>query len=213
MLRKVKMKILKKLIIITIIIGLFFSFSFLIGFSSSKAEKTLNEIPDENILMDDGEKNGNGEEEGSGRGFNIEDLIDLVQKATTKHFAILQEVLVNAPEAAKDGLQRAIDVSIRGSIRAIEALSKIKTSNKDNDNNGLKKFHIIASCNRGGTITPKGIQFIEGGSFTFDFIADEGYALVWVRVDNEKQEGVATYTFSNIDGNHTIHAHFKKIRE
>ncbi|TET09116.1 MAG: hypothetical protein E3J83_02465 [Candidatus Atribacteria bacterium] len=206
------MKILKKLIIATIIICLFFSFSLLVGFSNSKAEKTLNEISDENILMDDGKEDGNGEE-GSGKGLNIEDLINLVQEATEKHLAILQEVLERAPEAAKGVLQRAIDVSTRGSIRAIEALSKIKPSNKDNDNNGLKKFHIIASCNRGGTIFPKGIQFIEGGSSTFEITSDPGYALLWVRVDNEKKEGITSYTFDDIDRNHTIHAHFKKIRE
>ena len=94
------MKILKKLIIATIIISLFFSFSFLVGFSNSKAEKTLNEISDENILMDDGKEDGNGEE-GSGKGLNIEDLINLVQEATERHLAILQEVLEKGSRSSK----------------------------------------------------------------------------------------------------------------
>ena len=200
--------IFKKITIVVISICLFFSFSFLVGFSNSKAEKTLNEISDENILMDDGKEDGNGEE-GSGKGLNIEYLINLVQEATEKHLAILQEVLERAPEAAKGALQRAIDVSTRGSIRAIEALNKIKPSNKDN---GQKTFHIIASCNRGGTIVPKGIQFSQGESVVFEFTADEGYTLVWVRVDNEKFEEISSYPFDDVDSNHTIHAHFKKIK-
>lgn len=211
--RKVKMKIPKKLISITIIICLFFSFSFLVGFSSSKAEKTLNEIPDENILMDDGEEDDNGNKKGFGRGFNIGDLIELVRAATEKHLKILEGIFKRAPEVAWSGIERAIEASARGSSRAIEALSKIKPFNKDNDNKGQKKFHIIASCNRGGTIDPKGIQFIEVESATFYFEADDEYTLVWIRVDNEKQEGKPSHTFSGIGANHTIHAHFKKNRE
>ena len=206
------MKILKKLIIMTTIICLFFSFSFLVGFSSSKAEKTLDEISRENIFMDDGDKDGNGEK-GSGIGLNIDALISLVQAATMKHIEILENILERAPGAAKGGIQRAIEASARGSIRAIEALSKIKPSKEDNDNKGLKKFHIIASCNRGGTIDPKGIQFIEGGNFTFHFIADDEYVLAWVRVDNEKLDSISSHEFEDIGSNHTIHAHFKKIRE
>jgi hypothetical protein len=210
------MKILKKLIIMTTIICLFFSFSFLVGFSSSRVGKTLDEVSRENIFMDDGDEDGNGEK-GSGIGLNIDALISLVQEATEKHLAILARIRGIAPEAAWGGLDRAIEVSIRGSIRAIEALSKIKPSKEDNGNNGLKTFHIIASYNRGGTIisVPEGIQFTKGESVTLDFKADEGYTLVWVRVDNEKFDGATKtdHTFKSIEGNHIIHAHFKKIRE
>ena len=200
--------IFKKITIVVIIISLFFTFSFLVGFNKSRIDTPLR-LNNENILLDDGEENGNGDEDNSKKGLNIEDLISLVQEATSKHLAILQEVLENAPEAAKKGIEWAIEVSTRGSIRAIEALSKIKPSNKDK---GQKTFHIIASCNRGGTIDPKGIQFSQGGSVGFEFTANEGYTLVWVRVDNEKFEKISSYSFDSIDSNHTIHAHFKKIK-
>jgi len=179
-----------------------------VGFNKSRIDTPLR-LNNENILLDDGEENGNGDEDNSGKGLNIEELISLVQEATSKHLAILQEVLANAPESAKKGIERAIGVSTRGSIRAIEALSKIKPSNKDNSQ---KTFHIIASCNRGGTIVPKGIQFSQGESVGFEITANEGYTLVWVRVDNEKLEGISSYSFDSIDSNHTIHAHFKKIK-
>ena len=141
---------------------------------------------------------------------NIEDLINLVQKATSKHFGILQEVLENAPASARKGIERAIEVSARGSIRAIEALNKIKSSN--NKGNGQKNFHIISSYNRGGTIDPKGIQFSQGEIISFEITAEEGYTLAWVKVDNKKLEAISPYSFDNIDSNHTIHAHFKKIK-
>ncbi|MBA7508308.1 hypothetical protein ES705_00234 [subsurface metagenome] len=203
--------IFKKITIVVIIISLFFTFSFLVGFNDNRADTTYR-LNDESILLDDGEENGNGDENGSEKGLNIEELISLVQEATSKHFAILQEVLENAPGPAKKGIEWAIAVSIRGSIRAIEALSKIKPSNKNNKDNGQKTFHIIASCNRGGTIEPKGIQFSQGESVAFEIIADEEYTLVWVRVDNKKLEGISPYSFDDIDSNHTIHAHFKKIK-
>lgn len=197
--------ILKKIIIFMIVVSLFFTFSLLVGFTNNRA-KTLERLNEGNILLDDSEESGNG------KGLNIEDLISRVQEAISKHFAVLQEVLENAPESAKKGIEWAIEVSSRGSIRAIEALSKVKTSNKDNKDNGLKTFHIISSCNRGGTIEPKGINFSVGESVGFEITADTGYVLVWVKVDNEKLEPVSSYSFDNIDSNHTIHAHFKKIK-
>ena len=81
---------------------------------------------------------------------------------------------------------------------------------KDKDKD-LKTFHITANCNDGGSISPKGSQEItEGGSITFTCAADEGYNLIWLRVDNEKIEGINSYTFDSVDSNHTIHAQFKK---
>jgi hypothetical protein len=204
--------ILKNIAVITTIVSLFFTFSFLVGFSNSRTE-IPKRLSDGNTPFNDGEENGNGEENGSPRGINIDDLISLVQEATSKHLAVLQEVLANAPEPAKEGIGRAIEVSMRGSIRAIEALTRIKNSNKDNEDKGQKIFHIISSCNRGGTIVPKGIQFSEGESVGFSITSEEGYELVWVRVDNKKLEAVSSYSFNDINRNHTIHAHFKKIKK
>jgi len=203
--------ILKNIVITATIVALFFTFSFLVGFSNSRTE-TLKRLSDENILLDDGEENGNGDENGFVRGFNIEDLISLVQEATSKHLAVLQEALENAPEPVKKGIERAIEVSMKGSIRVIEALSKIKPSNKNNEDKGQKTFHIISSYNHGGIIEPKGIQFSQGKSVGFVITPEKGYELVWVRVDNEKLEAVSSYSFDDVERNHTIHAHFKKIK-
>ena len=197
--------ILKNIVVITVIVSLFFTFSFLAGFSNSRT-KTLKRISYENIFLGDDGVNS------SIRGINIEDLISLVQEATSKHLTVLQEVLENAPGPAKKGIERAIEASVRGSLRAIEALSRIKNSNNGNEDKSQKTFHIISSCNRGGTIEPKGIQFNQGESVGFTIIPDEGYELVWVRVDNRKFKAVTSYSFDDVDSNHTIHAHFKKIK-
>ena len=76
--------ILKNIAVITTIVSLFFTFSFLVGFSNIRTE-TQKSLSDENILLDDGEENGNGEENASVKGINIEDLISLIQEATSKH--------------------------------------------------------------------------------------------------------------------------------
>jgi hypothetical protein len=84
---------------------------------------------------------------------------------------------------------------------------------KDKDK-GLKTYHITASCNYGGSISPKGSKDINSEeSLTFNCTADEGYNLTYIRVDNEKIEGINSYTFTDVDSNHTIHAMFKKIKD
>jgi hypothetical protein len=196
-----------KIIITIVIIALLAAFSFLVGFS----KKTESSSTGETVLIADKEEN-DSEIEGSGKGLTIDELISLVQAMTAKHLAILQEVYENAPLAAKVHIQRAIDASSKGSIRAVEALNKVKQFGNDDENKSQKIFHIISSCNNGGTITPKGNQSTSGESVIFTCVADSGYELVWLRVDNEKKEGITSYTFNNVDKNHTIHAHFKKIK-
>jgi hypothetical protein len=76
-------------------------------------------------------------------------------------------------------------------------------------------FHITSNCNHGGTILPKGNQSLNIGDIrTFTITANIGYKLVWLRVDNLKIKDFSegTYTFTGDGKNHTIHAHFKKIK-
>ena len=119
---------------------------------------------------------------------SIEDLILLVQETTSKHLEILQEALENAPGPARKGIERAIEVSVRGGVRGIEALNKIKNSNNGNKVNGGKNFHIISSCNRGGTIEPKGIQFSQGESVGF-IITPEGNIIIPLKLHGFHMRG------------------------
>ena len=80
-----------------------------------------------------------------------------------------------------------------------------------------KIYHITSSRNHGGIISLKGNQFVENGdSIPFTITANDGYKIVWVRIDNTKIKNITsntyTETFDNVDKNHTIHAHFKKVK-
>ncbi len=83
------------------------------------------------------------------------------------------------------------------------------------DKSSNKTYRVTASSNNGGTITPKGNQTVASGdSITFTITIDSGYELEWLRTDNVKEKGftASSYTFDNIVKNHTIQAHFIKIK-
>ena len=87
----------------------------------------------------------------------------------------------------------------------------------EEDISSVKVYHITSNCNHGGIISPKGNQFVEKGkSITFTITANDGYKIEWVRIDNAKTKNITlnpyTYNFTGVDKNHTIHAHFKKVK-
>ncbi|MGI5822278.1 MAG: T9SS type A sorting domain-containing protein, partial [Bacteroidales bacterium] len=75
---------------------------------------------------------------------------------------------------------------------------------------GTATYTITATAGPNGTITPSGVVTVnEGGSQTFTFAPADGYQIHTVLVDNVAQTPVPTsYTFENIQGNHTIHVDF-----
>ncbi len=71
--------------------------------------------------------------------------------------------------------------------------------------------HIItATASAGGSISPSGqVSVPYNGSQTFEFIADEGYSLANIVVDNGPATAENnTYTFRNVIADHTITANF-----
>lgn len=82
------------------------------------------------------------------------------------------------------------------------------------DANQPPVYHtIISTCDSGGSIDPEGyIQVPEGASQTFTIIADEGYLIADVIVDDTSIGPVPQYTFNDIVANHTIHADFNSIQ-
>ncbi|MBO7572207.1 MAG: leucine-rich repeat protein [Bacteroidales bacterium] len=76
-------------------------------------------------------------------------------------------------------------------------------------------YTIIATAGENGTITPNGeVSIGEGRSTTFTIIANEGYRISSVMVDDvdvtvELVDGV--YTFENVSADHTIDASFEEI--
>ena len=77
----------------------------------------------------------NEREKAFGLGRNATVLLEHVCNMTYKHITVLQRVLSRAPEAARPGLERAINASIRGHERCLEKVEEIL--NKTNEN--LKK--------------------------------------------------------------------------
>lgn len=70
-------------------------------------------------------------------------------------------------------------------------------------------FIITASAGSGGSINPSGtVTVTAGSSQTFSITPNGGYHIEDVLVDGTSVGAVSSYTFSNVQGNHTIHAVF-----
>ena len=73
----------------------------------------------------------------------------------------------------------------------------------------VRSYTIRASVSGSGTISPTGsVSVSEGGSRTFTFTPDKGYALCNVLVDGKEVGAVESYTFKNVRSGHTIEAMF-----
>jgi hypothetical protein len=74
---------------------------------------------------------------------------------------------------------------------------------------GYGPFTITASAGTGGTITPSGAVVVNcGDSQTFTIAADPCYSIADVLVDGVSQGPITTYTFTDVQANHTIAASF-----
>ena len=90
-----------------------------------------------------------------------------------------------------------------------------------NDNHTIEAFFIeaqsntytiTASAGNGGSITPSGsVQVNEGENITFIITADTGYTIKDVIVDGKSMGIVNSYTFDNVNSNHTIEAFFIEL--
>ena len=73
------------------------------------------------------------------------------------------------------------------------------------------QYTITSAADSNGTIDPSGVALVPyGGSKTYIFAADEGYAIIDVVIDGESHPelaSVGTYTFSNVKMNHSIFVH------
>ena len=75
-------------------------------------------------------------------------------------------------------------------------------------------FDIDASADKGGSISPSGAQKADqGSSKTYKIQADKGYRVKDVVVDGKSVGAKDSYTFKNIEADHTIKATFQKTWE
>lgn len=70
-------------------------------------------------------------------------------------------------------------------------------------------YIIEATAGQNGSITPSGKVSVGAGSDqTFTFTPDDGYTVAEVRVDDEVVAPSSSYTFTNVQADHTIHVTF-----
>ena len=70
-------------------------------------------------------------------------------------------------------------------------------------------YNITASAGRGGNIIPSGNVTVPSGSNrSFTIIPNSGYSILDVRVDGESKGNISSFTFTNVQANHTISAAF-----
>ena len=75
--------------------------------------------------------------------------------------------------------------------------------------NYLQSFTITATTGPNGSITPSGgVSVAAGSDQTFTFMPDDGYTVAEVRVDDEVVAPSSSYTFTNVQADHTIHVTF-----
>jgi hypothetical protein len=73
-------------------------------------------------------------------------------------------------------------------------------------------YSLTSSSGPGGSISPSGAASVNrGDDRTYTVTPSEGYMISDVRVDNSSVGRVASFTFSNINSNHTISASFSEI--
>jgi chitinase len=74
---------------------------------------------------------------------------------------------------------------------------------------GVTTFTITASAGSGGSISPSGTVTVnQGASQSFTITPNSGFNVSSVTVDGTSQGAITTYTFSNVQANHTISATF-----
>ena len=76
----------------------------------------------------------------------------------------------------------------------------------------VKIYNIVASVGTGGTISPSGTTTVdEGSSQTYTISANRGYGIKDVLVDSVSQGAITSYTFTNVNNNHTIEVVFESV--
>jgi YD repeat-containing protein len=76
---------------------------------------------------------------------------------------------------------------------------------------GSQSYTITTSAGSGGIVSPSeplGIRVVSGSNYTFTIIPDTGSCITNVMVDGTSLGALDTYTFTNVQANHSISATF-----
>ena len=76
---------------------------------------------------------------------------------------------------------------------------------------GTASYKITATAGIGGTISPGGTTTVSAaGQLTYTIKANEGYYIADVKVDGSEVTATTSYTFSDVNTDHTIEVTFKQ---
>lgn len=139
--------------------------------------------------------------------------------STTGDYTQGETVTITAG-AAPDGQQFKEWEVVSGSITLASSTSKTTTFTMPAEAVSVKanyeaipvtEYTITASAGANGSITPSGaVKVAAGGSQTFTISPSSGYEIDTLKVDSSEVPVTTSYTFSNVNANHTIEVTFKQ---
>jgi len=128
----------------------------------------------------------------------------VVNKGASQTFSISANSGFTVSSVTVDGAsQGAITSYTFSNVQANHTISAAFTSS------GATSFTITASAGSNGSISPSGsVNVNKGASQSFSISANSGFTVSGVTVDGASQGAITSYTFSNVQANHTISATF-----
>jgi hypothetical protein len=128
-----------------------------------------------------------------------------VSQGANQTFTITPNSGFSISSVTVDGAnQGAISSYTFSNVQANHTISAAFSQNTTN-------FTITASAGSGGSISPSGaVSVAQGASKTFTITANSGFSISSVTVDGANQGTISSYTFSNVQANHTIAAAFSQ---
>ncbi|MEM7828620.1 MAG: choice-of-anchor Q domain-containing protein, partial [Candidatus Aenigmatarchaeota archaeon] len=121
---------------------------------------------------------------------------------TDQTFTITPDVCYNISDVIVDGQS----IGIQGSY----TFTNVQTDHTISASFAIKTYTITASAGTGGSISPSGSISVDcGSSMTFNITPGVNYIISDVLVDGVSVGAVSSYTFSNIQGDHSISVSFR----
>jgi hypothetical protein len=112
------------------------------------------------------------------------------------------------PQAGRNIIAVMVDGVDQGSISTY-SFSGVNADHTIAASFTTTQYTITASAGSGGTMDPTGaVPVYYGTDQTFTITADSGYYVSDVSVDGASQGAITSYTFTNVQGSHTISATF-----
>ena len=74
-----------------------------------------------------------------------------------------------------------------------------------------KEYTVTVTCGAGGSVSPSGNQKVaEGGSVSFTITPKDGYEVATLVIDGTTVLPLTSYSFMNVDSNHTLYVTFRE---